>query len=188
MESPTRSERDGEGGGEYTPPPLPPIEIPEGHTLSRALAEEIRGLLPPRLQLHHVWTLVYSLELHGVSLGTLYKKARESRGAYVLVVKDSIGGVGAAFSVAWRDADAVQVFGAFVNEPLRPSGRYYGSGECFLWKAAMLPPPAKGSTPEPEEELGPQHAEMIRFKAFPYSGMNDYVILCDSHFLSVGGG
>lgn len=28
----------------------------------------------------------------------------------------------------------------------------------------------------------------IRFKAFPYSGVNEYYMLCDSHFLSVGAG
>lgn len=30
--------------------------------------------------------------------------------------------------------------------------------------------------------------ERIRFKAFPYSGVNDYMILCETGFLSVGGG
>ena len=29
---------------------------------------------------------------------------------------------------------------------------------------------------------------MIRFKAFPYSGVNDYLIFCEHGFLSVGGG
>lgn len=28
----------------------------------------------------------------------------------------------------------------------------------------------------------------LRFKAFPYSGVNEYYILCESHFLSVGAG
>lgn len=28
----------------------------------------------------------------------------------------------------------------------------------------------------------------VRFKAFPYSGVNDYYMLCDAHFLSVGAG
>ena len=30
--------------------------------------------------------------------------------------------------------------------------------------------------------------DRIRFKAFPYSGVNDYVIFCERWFLSVGGG
>lgn len=30
--------------------------------------------------------------------------------------------------------------------------------------------------------------DRIRFKAFPYSGINDYLIFCEHGFLSVGGG
>ena len=30
--------------------------------------------------------------------------------------------------------------------------------------------------------------QRIRFKAFPYSGVNDYLIFCEQGFLSVGGG
>ncbi|KAI5806163.1 TLDc domain-containing protein [Geopyxis carbonaria] len=121
---------------------------------------EIRLLLPPRLQLHDTWTLAYSLETHGVSLATLYERGR-ARGSHgspcVLVVRDSLGGM----------------FGAFANEAFRPSGgRYYGTGECFLWKATQLG--------------GGDGA--VRFKAFPYSGVNDYMMLCDAHSLSVGGG
>ena len=31
-------------------------------------------------------------------------------------------------------------------------------------------------------------SETIRFKAFPYSGVNDYLIFCEPKYLSVGGG
>lgn len=31
-------------------------------------------------------------------------------------------------------------------------------------------------------------ADSLRFKAFPYSGINDYLIFCEASFLSVGGG
>jgi hypothetical protein len=30
--------------------------------------------------------------------------------------------------------------------------------------------------------------ERIRFKAFPYSGVNDYIMFCEPDYLSVGGG
>lgn len=94
-----KDEEDVEIVRRYTPPPLPPLKIPAGSTLTPEIAEEIRNLLPPRLQLHDSWTLAYSLEQHGVSLGTLYKKAQErARGGFVLVVKDSIGGVCPAVS------------------------------------------------------------------------------------------
>lgn len=64
--------------------------------MSKGVAEEIRLLVPPRLQLVDEWRLVYSLEQDGVSLGTMYKKCEELRGrrnGYVLVVKDGDGGV-----------------------------------------------------------------------------------------------
>jgi hypothetical protein len=85
----------------YRPPPLYPVTL-KGYEptstplLSRALAEEIRLLVPPRLQLCEEWNLVYSLEQDGVSLGTLYKKCFDWRGlrnGFVLVVKDGDGGV-----------------------------------------------------------------------------------------------
>jgi len=67
-----------------------------GKLLSKALAEEIRLLLPPRLQLVDEWCLTYSLEQNGVSLGTLYKQSEDyvgRRGGFVLVVKDGGGSV-----------------------------------------------------------------------------------------------
>lgn len=88
----------------FQPPPLYPI-ILKGYQpgtpasaklLTGILAEEIRSLVPPRLQLCEEWNLIYSLEEDGVSLGTLYKKCDELRGlrnGFVLVVKDGEGGV-----------------------------------------------------------------------------------------------
>jgi len=35
---------------------------------------------------------------------------------------------------------------------------------------------------------GASTPERIRFKAFPYSGINDYMLFCEQGFLSVGGG
>ncbi|KAL7268857.1 oxidation resistance protein 1 [Rhizina undulata] len=153
----------------FAPPPLAPLHLighassTTSHLLSRALAEEIRLLLPARLQLHDTWILAYSLEQHGVSLATLYGRCK--KGSFVLIVKDALGGV----------------FGAFVNEALHPSGRYYGTGECFLWKAMILPPSRGGASTA-------DRTDRIRFKAFPYSGINDYMILCDHSYLSIGGG
>ena len=84
----------------FQPPPLTPLTL-SGSTdstiLSRAVAEEIRLLVPPRLQLAETWTLAYSLEQDGVSLGTLYNKCaspslpRDS--SFILVIQDGAGGV-----------------------------------------------------------------------------------------------
>ena len=88
----------------FQPPPLYPLSLkgyeestaPSARLLSRAIAEEIRLLVPPRLQLCEEWNLVYSLEQDGASIGTLYKKCDDLRGlrnGFVLVVRDGDGGV-----------------------------------------------------------------------------------------------
>ncbi|PMD16656.1 TLD-domain-containing protein, partial [Hyaloscypha hepaticicola] len=227
----------------FQPPPLYPITLkgwnestPESaRLLTRALAEEIRLLVPARLQLCEEWNLVYSLEENGVSLGTLYKKCDDLRGlrnGFCLIVRDSQGGL----------------FGAYLTEAPHPSPHYFGTGECFLWRASVfsphtlvnhLPPPPSADTTNLQRSttigsstssIGPNHKtssssllpptlqsslttlpspthsthslappspsfhsgistpERIRFKAFPYSGVNDYLMLCDHSFLSVGGG
>ncbi len=84
--------RGGEGEGAAASATIPS----SSQLLSRTLAEEIRLLIPPRLQLLDEWTLLYSLDRDGVSLATLYNKCAELqalRRGYVLVVKDGLGGV-----------------------------------------------------------------------------------------------
>ncbi|OQE24199.1 hypothetical protein PENFLA_c010G07042 [Penicillium flavigenum] len=246
----------------FQPPPLTPLtlEIPTGadllqqQLLTRALAEEIRLLVPPRLQLAETWRLAYSLDRDGASLSTLYENCaqfshRSSRAGYVLVIRDS--------------SPSSSVFGAYMTDAPHPDSQFYGTGECFLWRASVLPPPASfplvlpGEGPQSEEALeraglppppsadtttagrwstlrndkskppraeSPAHnlnmniktnlaaasrgvlappspssihtpsrsgastPERIRFKAFPYSGVNDYMIFCETGFLSLGGG
>ncbi|RAR07314.1 oxidation resistance protein 1 [Stemphylium lycopersici] len=200
----------------FQPPPLTPLSLKgwrsgmreQGKLLSKALAEEIRLLLPPRLQLVDEWSLAYSLEQNGVSLGTLYQQSDEyrgKRGGFVLVVRDGGGGI----------------FGAYLSDAPHPSTSFYGNGECFLWRAHILaglpdlqmnlpPPPSEDTTnavrmttisspKRREDKLALPHSgqatksgastpERIRFKAFPYSGVNDYMIFCEHSYLSVGGG
>ncbi|KAL8928447.1 MAG: hypothetical protein Q9208_001680 [Pyrenodesmia sp. 3 TL-2023] len=219
----------------FQPPPLTPLLLNPARAssssviLTRALAEEIRLLVPPRLQLCESWNLVYSLEEDGVSLTTLYNKCQSRSGpkggSFVLVIKDAAGGI----------------FGAYLTDAPRPFSSFYGTGECFLWRSSILPassllsslppPPSapesatlgrsttiasprssshlhshsrnylsasasasatslsssinsNGRTPSP----APSMEQRIRFKAFPYSGVNDYLIFCETGFLSVGGG
>jgi hypothetical protein len=247
----------------FQPPPLTPLtlEIPTGadllqqQLLTRALAEEIRLLVPPRLQLAENWRLAYSLDRDGASLSTLYENCaqfshRSPRAGYVLVIHDA--------------SPSSSVFGAYMTDPPHPDSQFFGTGECFLWRSSVLPPPASfplalpGDGPQSEEALeraglppppsadtttaarwstlrndpakskpstespsynlnmniktnlaaasggvlsppspssihtpsrsGASTPERIRFKAFPYSGVNDYMMFCETGFLSLGGG
>ncbi|RMZ85477.1 hypothetical protein DV737_g785, partial [Chaetothyriales sp. CBS 132003] len=205
----------------FQPPPLTALDLhhnlsgsaTDALLLTRSLAEEIRLLIPPRLQLLDHWKLAYSLELHGSSLATLYEDcARVSlstqRAGYILVVKD--GSTAAANG---------SIFGAYLTDTPHPSQHYFGTGECFLWRASILPslrdltsslsqksrpqstlvPPDNSSkkgaassrlTPQPEQQSvsGASTPDRIRFRAFPYSGINDFMIYCEAGYLSVGGG
>ena len=226
----------------FHPPPLTPLALTSSHPsstylLTRSLAEEIRLLVPPRLQLVDSWRLAYSLEADGASLATLYKgcetfSSRSQQAGYVMVIHD-----GASKSRG-------SLFGAYLTDAPRPWPHYYGTGECFLWRASILPsiqqlqlrvnddttPPTEdllqlaGLPPPPSADTThaqrattiqgekkclrakpvPWHSELleppttsrsgtstpdrIRFKAFPYSGINDFMIFCEHGYLSVGGG
>ncbi|PFH63042.1 hypothetical protein XA68_10083 [Ophiocordyceps unilateralis] len=177
----------------YRPPPLDPLVLHAGRAtgagllLTTTVAEEIRAMVPERLRIVEDWRLVYSLEQDGASLATLYQRARPFDGCrvgFVLVVKDQEGGI----------------FGAYLSEHPHPAPSYFGNGECFLWRVsalASLPPPPSSDTTHltrhttlasPPASGDSTPSELIRFKAFPYSGLNDCYINCEAGFLSVGAG
>ncbi|KAL2115008.1 hypothetical protein VTJ04DRAFT_10671 [Mycothermus thermophilus] len=186
--------RNGGSGGGYpfdtsSPPPLEPVQLvgfaedtrQEARLLTPQLAEEIRLMVPARLGIVDEWRLVYSLEQDGASLATLYEKCARYQGVrvgFVLCVRDCEGGL----------------FGAYLSDRPHPAPKYFGTGECFLWRASVLPPPAatttnssnsnSSSSPNPPAAAAPT----FRFKAYPYSGINEYYILCETHFLSLGAG
>ncbi|OTB02387.1 hypothetical protein M426DRAFT_46553, partial [Hypoxylon sp. CI-4A] len=138
--------------------------------LARGVAEEIRTFLPERLKIAEDWRLVYSLYQDGSSLATLYKLCEEYRGrrvGFVLVVRDGKDGT----------------FGAYLTEAPHPAPSYYGTGECFLWRATPAP-----TDPATNKLAKQPQAQSIRFQNFAYTGANDYCIFCESKFLSVGGG
>ncbi|KAK9719359.1 oxidation resistance protein 1, variant 2 [Basidiobolus ranarum] len=59
-------------------------------------------------------------------------------------------------------------FGAYLSEPFQPHPGFYGNGECFLWKRV------NSDMIEPE------------IKVYPRSGENEYYMLSDLGFISVG--
>ncbi|AGO13079.1 AaceriAFL078Wp [[Ashbya] aceris (nom. inval.)] len=144
---------------------LPPVQLcgylgsTRDRLLTAELCAELRPLMPSRIQLYTKWCLLYSLEQHGASLHSLYEHVRpeepaKARVGYLLIIRDRRGGL----------------FGAYANEPFRPteSRRYSGNGECFLWSADLHP--------------------MLRLRVYPYTGINEFCIYCTSGFLSMGAG
>ncbi len=109
-----------------------------------------------------------------------------------------------------------QIFGGYLSDFPHPAPKYFGTGECFLWRAsvmASLPPPPSADTTNftgrsttIASDQGSHHGGLlsptnsshtwpsvppspsIRFKAFPYSGVNEYYMLCETHFFSMGAG
>ncbi|ORX52072.1 TLD-domain-containing protein [Piromyces finnis] len=87
--------------------------------LNDDLAEIIRCRLPNLLQEATTWKLLYSMNQHGATLSTLYRKIK-NQGPCIIVLKSS------------ED----EIFGAFITEAFDPSNKgFFGTPECFLWKA-----------------------------------------------------
>merc|ERR1719231_2248798 len=73
--------------------------------------------LPSRFKVRD-WQLLYSTDLHGYSLQTLYNRANKCRGPSLLLARDAAG----------------QVFGGFASHTWRPTSGFFGSGECLLFR------------------------------------------------------
>ncbi|CAM0142749.1 unnamed protein product [Umbelopsis sp. WA50703] len=65
-------------------------------------------------------------------------------------------------------ADAI--FGGYLNEPLKPSPSYYGTGECFLWRATQV------------------DNSNSSVRVYPWTGKNEYMVLSETDFIAIGGG
>ncbi|KAI8987751.1 TLD-domain-containing protein [Mycotypha africana] len=119
--------------------------------LTEQIASALKAELPRRYRLAPEMTLLYSIDQHGISLHSLYRLAKNNKGPCVLSIKDANN----------------NIFGAFLNETLKPGTRYYGTGESFLWKWSKA------------------ESKLITYK---WTGKNDYIILSDMEFIAVGGG
>lgn len=206
--------------------------------LDAELAANIRSLLPPRLQLYDEWELIYSLQQHGISLNTLYrnsnpdyqKQEQKRKKTGKKVEKGFAEGV-VSNMVLFGHSDPNKgsrphgyvliiedehknKFGCYLNEHLRVTDhkRYYGNGECFLWKCewyedvSRAESATKESLSENEKEVGETTSEKLtppgedappaeperkstrrqRFKAFMYTGINDNIIYSNLSFIAIG--
>lgn len=70
-------------------------------------------------------------------------------------------------------------FGCYLNEHLRAMDhkRYYGNGECFLWKCEWYDESKRSGGPTQKEQ---------RFKAFMYTGINDNLIYSNHDYIAIG--
>ncbi|KAF5345521.1 hypothetical protein D9758_012017 [Tetrapyrgos nigripes] len=128
--------------------------------LSSTLADELRSHLPALSRLPKTWTLLYSLDQHGISLNTLYTKCEaqpQLKSGSNIITK-----VGAF--VVMKDSNDM-IFGVYVGDGVHKGRGYYGSGESFLWKY--------------------DHGKLTVFK---WTGKNEYVALCEPDYISFGGG
>ncbi|KAH6893970.1 TLD-domain-containing protein [Coprinopsis sp. MPI-PUGE-AT-0042] len=132
------------------------------------LADLIRPHLPPLSRLPKSWTLLYSLDQHGISLNTLYNNCeaplrnRKHGQNYV-----GMGGVLLVLRHSETSEQSVDgTFGAFIAEGLgRKSKGFFGGGDSFLWKYS--------------------NGALQVFKA---SGRNTYFAICESGYMAFGGG
>lgn len=184
-------------------------ENTKNRLMDHELANNIRNLLPGRDQLFDDWHLVYSMEQHGISLRTLYqncdpdyqrdlirrKKAGTQSGGYgdnivlSMVVKTShltqfLHKRHHGYIIVIKDETNAK-FGCFINEHLRPmeQKRYYGNGECFLWKVESYDPRKLSHS---QERLSEKIKLETRFKAFMYTGINDNIIYSNRDFIAIG--
>lgn len=144
--------------------------------LTPEICDEVRSQMPTRIQLYPDWHLLYSLEQDGASLHSLYDKVAPDakspgRVGYVLLIEDRKG----------------SIFGAYTNVPFQPTKHklYYGNGECFLWKVERAPTISIGDGRSPSVDEPNHH---WRFRSYPCTGLNEFMIYCTSQFLSMGAG
>mmetsp|Transcript_96833 Transcript_96833/g.273671 ORF Transcript_96833/g.273671 Transcript_96833/m.273671 type:complete len:517 (-) Transcript_96833:58-1608(-) len=167
--------------------------------LTQCLAERIYDHLPVCLRVPGVieWALCYTPKVHGVSLATLFRNVA-GRGMTLLLIQDS----------------EEHVFGGFAPVPWEPRGRFYGSGEAFVFSCGRLhaadgrgdggfgrvaPAPAVNSNDS--EAVGSQDVEgrptttqsdesldALQPSIYPWTLKNNYFMYSDSDLIAMGGG
>lgn len=96
--------------------PYLPELVGETHILTEEQITTLVEHLPGRT-VGYSWVLIYSTDLHGFSLKTLYRDMANYDSPVLLVVRSTRN----------------QVFGALISCPLKVSDHFYGTGESFLF-------------------------------------------------------
>lgn len=112
------------------------------------------------------------------SSGALGEATQASASATDRMPRSGLAMHDAGLVLAVQDTDG-NVFGSFINEPIKPQPHYFGSGQSFLWKTVKVPDRTSG---EGVFEAG----RML--KIFPWSGRNLYACLAQGSSLAFGGG
>jgi len=128
---------------------LPTLDRPSALLNNESLQKLVRHL-PERYRFNN-WKLLYGTQVHGISLNTFYAQV-EDRGPTIIVVEDKNR----------------HLFGGFATESWRIEPRFYGSGECFLFK---LKSPASPKS-----------------KAYHWTGKNSNFMCSRRDFIAMGGG
>ncbi|KAI9263382.1 TLD-domain-containing protein [Phascolomyces articulosus] len=133
------------------------------------IAEQLRNQLPSRIAVCSEWTLLYSMDQHGSSLQTMYHQLEKHHGPCLLVIQTM----------------DEEIFGAYLTEPIHVQSRYYGSGECFLWRLdrSSLSSSSSMHAADPNTTTTSSLLETYR-----WSGKNDYLCYSARDYISMGGG
>ena len=140
-------------------------EIPT-QVMSDLVLQQLAAAIPSRFVCAD-WRLLYSTDVHGVSLNTLYQRT-SGCGCCILAIKD----------------DGDNVFGAFCSEWREPSvpASFYGTGETFLFSVERL----EGLPPLPsgKDEAPPREAVHVHL----WSGENSFFMFSHRDHFAVGSG
>jgi hypothetical protein len=133
------------------------------HVLSPPLMESLQPFFPYAVSEDNFY-LKFSLVRDGASLHSLLQNVRGAK--HTIVAIETVEG---------------EVFGAFCSSAWRKNWNYFGSGEAFLWRMRRgrdTHCPSIIDQAQMESELD----------VFPWTGENNFVQLCTSNKIAVGGG
>ena len=133
------------------------------HVLSPPLMESLQPFFPYAVSEDNFY-MKFSLVRDGASLHTLLQNVRGA--THTIIAIETVGG---------------EVLGAFTSTPWRKNWNYFGSGEAFLWRM-------RRSRDTPCSSVIDQAQLESELDVFPWTGENNFIQLCTSNKIAVGGG